>query len=69
MSIVIDDDGKGFDPSKIKKVKNGDGGMGMTFMNERIKYINGRLFLNSEIGIGTRITINIPLNKHKSKHV
>src|SRR5690606_8946548 len=48
LSIVIDDNGKGFDPNKIKNVKNGDGGMGMTFMRERIKYINGRLFLNSE---------------------
>jgi len=61
LSIVIDDDGKGFDASKVKKVKNGDGGMGMTFMRERIKYINGRLFLNSEIGNGTRITLNIPI--------
>ena len=63
LSIVIDDDGKGFDPSKIKNIKNGDGGMGMTFMKERITYIDGRLFLNSEIDRGTRITLNIPLNK------
>ncbi|GAA3629271.1 ATP-binding protein [Flavivirga jejuensis] len=61
LSIVIDDDGKGFDPTKIKNVKNGEGGMGMTFMNERIKYIDGRLFLNSEKGKGTRVTLNIPL--------
>lgn len=62
LSIVIDDNGKGFDPEKIKNVKNADGGMGMTFMHERIKYINGRLFLNSEIGRGTRVTLNIPLS-------
>ncbi|WP_405562397.1 ATP-binding protein [Polaribacter sp. Asnod6-C07] len=61
LSIVIDDDGKGFEPAKVKKVKNGDGGMGMTFMKERIKYIDGRLFLNSELGKGTRVTLNIPL--------
>lgn len=63
LSIVIDDNGKGFEPAKVKKVKNGDGGMGMTFMRERIKYIDGRLFLNSEIGKGTRVTLNIPLLK------
>ncbi|MDC1227321.1 histidine kinase, partial [Algibacter sp.] len=62
LSIVIDDNGKGFDPEKIKNVKNADGGMGMTFMHERIKYIEGRLFLNSEIGLGTRVTLNIPLS-------
>jgi signal transduction histidine kinase len=61
LSIVIDDNGKGFDPNKVKKVKNGDGGMGMTFMRERIKYIDGRLFLNSEKGKGTRVTLNIPI--------
>ncbi len=61
LSIVIDDDGKGFEPSKVKKVKNGDGGMGMTFMKERIKYIEGRLFLTSELGKGTRVTLNIPI--------
>jgi signal transduction histidine kinase len=61
LSIVIDDDGKGFEPSKIKKVKNSDGGMGMTFMKERITYIEGRIFLNSELGKGTRVTLNIPI--------
>jgi signal transduction histidine kinase len=61
LSIVIDDDGKGFEPAKIMKIKNGDGGMGMTFMKERIKYINGRLFLNSELEKGTRVTLNIPI--------
>lgn len=61
LSLVIDDDGKGFEPLKVKKVKKGDGGMGMTFMKERIKYIDGRLFLNSELGKGTRVTLNIPI--------
>ncbi|WP_242157622.1 ATP-binding protein [Aestuariivivens sediminis] len=61
LSIVIDDNGKGFDPEKVKHVKNGDGGMGMTFMRERITYIDGRLFLNSEPGKGTRVTLNIPI--------
>lgn len=61
LSLVIDDNGKGFEPKKIKRVKTGDGGMGMTFMKERIKYIDGRLFLTSEEGKGTRVTLNIPL--------
>jgi signal transduction histidine kinase len=61
LSIVIDDDGKGFEPLKVKKVKNGDGGMGMTFMKERIRYIDGRLFLNSQLGQGTRVTMNVPI--------
>ncbi|MGC6431555.1 MAG: ATP-binding protein [Jejuia sp.] len=63
LSIVVDDNGKGFNPEKVKKVKTGDGGMGMTFMKERIKYIDGRLFVTSEEGKGTRVTLNIPLHQ------
>jgi PAS domain S-box-containing protein len=60
LSVVIDDDGKGFDDSILGKVpKNtSEGGMGFFFMKERIDYINGRLFINSGPGEGTRVTIN-----------
>ncbi len=65
LSIVIDDDGKGFDSSILEKPpKNGsDGGMGVFFMKERINYINGRLFINSTPGEGTRVTINYNLDQ------
>lgn len=63
LSISIDDNGKGFDPENTKKEKNGKGGMGMTFMKERIKYINGRLFINSSPNEGTRVTLNVPLKE------
>ncbi|WP_299682183.1 ATP-binding protein [uncultured Tenacibaculum sp.] len=60
LSVVIDDNGKGFNANKPMS-KNG--GMGLTFMKERIKYINGRLFINSEEDKGTRVTLNIPLDQ------
>ncbi len=67
LSVVIDDDGKGFDPSVAGKApKNTSaGGMGLFFMKERIGYINGRLFISSVPGKGTRVTINY--NTEKSK--
>lgn len=60
LSVVIDDDGKGFDDSILgKEPKNtSEGGMGLFFMKERMSYINGRLFINSAPGGGTRVTIN-----------
>jgi len=61
LSVSIEDNGIGFNPDKIKGLKKGTGGMGMTFMRERIKYINGRLFVNSSPENGTRITLNIPI--------
>lgn len=60
LSIVIDDDGKGFDIGNVSESKEGVG-MGLFFMKERISYINGRLFINSVKGKGTRITLNVSL--------
>lgn len=61
LSITIDDNGKGFDKKTLKPKPDKDGGMGLTFMQERIKYINGRLFINSSPQKGTKVTLNIPL--------
>ena len=58
LSISIEDDGKGFDINEKLKIKSK--GMGLLFMEERIKYINGRLFINSKKNKGTKITINTP---------
>ena len=60
LSIIIDDDGIGFDMEKVGKT-NRESGMGLFFMKERISYINGRIFINSVKGKGTRITVNIKL--------
>ncbi|RAI95378.1 sensor histidine kinase [Algoriphagus yeomjeoni] len=61
LSIIVDDNGKGFDKSKLKSKPDEEGGMGLTFMRERVKYINGRLFINSSPNEGTKVTLNIPL--------
>jgi PAS domain S-box-containing protein len=61
LSITIDDNGRGFDVAKAEKKRNSESGMGLLFMKERIQYINGRVFINSIPGEGTRITFNIPI--------
>ena len=61
LSITIDDNGKGFDISAAEKKRNSESGMGLLFMKERIQYINGRVFINSIIDEGTRVTFNIPI--------
>lgn len=63
LSISITDNGKGFDVYQIPKNPKGgtEGGMGMFFMKERMEYINGRVFLNSELGNGTRVVLNYPI--------
>ena len=61
LSITIDDNGNGFDVVEAEKRRNSESGMGLLFMKERIEYINGRVFINSIVGEGTRITFNIPI--------
>lgn len=61
LSITIEDDGAGFDLKKVEKGNSGKG-MGLLFMEERVKYIDGRLFINSEKDNGTRIVINVSLD-------
>ena len=65
LSVVIDDDGVGFNPEILNEEPKNDseGGMGFFFMKERINYINGRLFINSLPGQGTRVTINYNIKK------
>jgi two-component system, NarL family, sensor histidine kinase DegS len=61
LSITVDDNGKGFDITTVEKKRNSESGMGLLFMKERVQYINGRVFINSIPGEGTRITFNIPI--------
>lgn len=61
LSVIIDDNGKGFDINAVDKKRNSESGMGLLFMKERIQYINGRVFIKSILGEGTRITFNIPI--------
>ncbi|UZO80024.1 ATP-binding protein [Aquimarina sp. ERC-38] len=68
LSITIQDDGKGFDLESVPKVpkNNAEGGMGLFFMKERINYIEGRIFIKSKPGKGTKITLNYPIQKEES---
>jgi len=60
LSIMIDDNGNGFDVKEVEASEKGLG-MGLFFMKERVNYVNGRLFIRSSKGEGTRITVNIPI--------
>lgn len=55
LRVVISDDGQGFDPQKGRK------GMGLTNIQERARYLDGRATVTSTPGHGTTINIQIPL--------
>lgn len=58
LNIIIEDDGKGFDISKID-LKNG---MGISSIKTRIEYLKGTFKVDSTTGKGTSIIIDIPLS-------
>lgn len=57
--LTIEDDGIGFDPHSA----NAEKGMGLKSIAFRTEFIGGTYDLNSRMGVGTLVTINIPLSE------
>lgn len=55
VTMVVQDDGKGFDPTL--KYENS---FGLVGMRERVDMLNGEITIDSKIGKGTRIYIQVP---------
>ena len=53
LSIIVEDDGKGFDTALIKNSK----GAGLTSIKSRVDYLKGQLDIHSEAGKGTLVNI------------
>ncbi len=58
--IIISDDGKGFDVNSTL-ASSGVHGFGLLNMIERIENIGGKISFNSEIGMGTVVIVEKPL--------
>jgi signal transduction histidine kinase len=59
LKIVVDDDGSGFDPARA--LAPNLRGLGLAGIQERMRSLNGRLDIESEIGKGARIVLEVPL--------
>ena len=56
--LSVEDDGAGFDKSKIGKVKIG---IGLGNINTRVKLIGGDFIIKSSLGKGTRAEVLVQL--------
>ncbi len=66
LRVEIADDGKGFNPDRPEL----DGHhLGLTGMRERAESVGGELALRSWVGVGTTITISVPLGRRKARLV
>jgi signal transduction histidine kinase len=54
--LVVQDDGKGFQPGTVR-----DGGVGLLGMRERTALLGGRLTVDSSDGAGTMLTAEVPI--------
>jgi signal transduction histidine kinase len=59
MSIQIQDDGQGFDPSQVDQSVH----FGLGLMRERVDMLGGRLEIRSATGLGTRLTAILPAQR------
>lgn len=58
LNIMIEDNGKGFNPTQITTKSRG---MGISSIDKRIEHLNGKMTIESEINKGTTIIIDIPI--------
>ena len=63
--LLVQDDGRGFDPEEIL-ASAGRGGLGLLGMRERVAGFDGRLKIDSESGKGTLIVVELPAIDHAS---
>jgi two-component system, NarL family, sensor histidine kinase DevS len=56
VSAVIEDDGVGFDPTRIR-----EGGLGLLGMRERVALVGGRIEIETDAGAGTTLVAEVPL--------
>lgn len=60
--ISVSDDGQGFDPNHVPT----DGHYGLQIMRERAEEFNGEVIVTSSPGVGTEITLLVPIVAHLS---
>ncbi|MFT6934729.1 MAG: two-component system sensor histidine kinase DegS [Maribacter sp.] len=58
LNIIVEDNGTGFDMSAIQRNKNG---MGLGTIGKRIEHLEGNFTVDSVLGKGTSIVIDIPI--------
>jgi signal transduction histidine kinase len=56
VSVVVEDDGVGFEPHRAR-----EGGIGLAGMRERVALLGGRLAIESRPGAGTTFVAEVPL--------
>ena len=60
-TLLVEDDGKGFDVKKLTRVDPSGRGAGLFTLKERVSLVGGNCRVDSQPGKGTRVTVHVPL--------
>lgn len=63
ISIIVEDNGSGFDIVKMRAQKDLDSGMGLGSVEKRVLHLKGTFELESNPGKGTQVLIDIPFKR------
>ena len=58
--MEIRDDGRGFDPARVVPAEDGESGIGLVGMRERLRLLGGRLEIESAPGGPTTVRATLP---------
>ena len=61
LTLIIKDDGCGFDPNSVLTDEDEKTGFGLSMMKERVYLLSGKITINSNIGKGTEVIVEVPL--------
>jgi len=64
--LIIKDNGKGFDVSKVTTIEDGGRGRGLFIMRERVALLEGTGSIDSNPGQGTTVIVRVPLIQGKA---
>jgi len=63
ITVSVFDDGRGFDLERLARNGERRSGLGLVSMEERTKVLGGEIKIKSELSVGTRLILNVPLAK------
>jgi signal transduction histidine kinase len=66
ISIEIEDDGDGFDPTQLPAAGETRRGLGLIGMRERVGLLGGTIEIDAAPGKGVRIAVTVPLRREAS---
>jgi signal transduction histidine kinase len=69
LHLEIEDDGVGFDLSKVQDNYNQRGSLGMVNLHERAELVNGILRIDSRHNRGTRVAVSIPMTMEAAERL